>query len=576
VTIRIFTALLATALATQSPPPSEVRDEDALAQRFAPVVRLVGETRRCGVGDPYEPTDVRTLLGQETVALRGPWGAPSDLVFNDWNNTHEGDWEMIQLVFDAPTARDALGRMPAWVAYSQHEEGERAAWGARKLTIIDGTHPVVHVGKGSHAAYYDEELYLGSSASAGVGCDDTRGPSRELRPLVVTIPSDSTLARATLPWVGFAGRWGEVKQAFYNAPTGPNLNRRWKEPIAWPATWRDRSVAVPAGGLLGTSATDFFCGLIGGGSRLLRTSADSPLPTLVIIGVLAVIVVFTLTQTTWRPSAPLHLARGRAWGQIMTATGRMYVGHFWLFVGIGALTLPVSLATAWLEARLLPASSVLGVETQGERAGILVALVVTVGTAVSAVMLGLVVAAVARALVELDAGRDVSPIRAYRLAMDSLRPVAGALLIVMPLIALLLTSAVLMPFAIWLAIRWALVVPVIELEEVPAIAALRRSARLARGGRLRIVTVAVVALAMAVVAGPLLGAILILTTSAPVSFLNVMAEVIYAVTMPVVAIAVVYAYFDARVRHEAGDQSTAPVLPAEIPMDVAAAQPRMR
>ena len=22
-------------------------------------------------------------------------------VFNDWNNLHEGDWEMIQLVFDA-------------------------------------------------------------------------------------------------------------------------------------------------------------------------------------------------------------------------------------------------------------------------------------------------------------------------------------------------------------------------------------------------------------------------------------------------------------------------------------------
>jgi hypothetical protein len=29
-------------------------------------------------------------------------------VFNDWNNTHEGDWEMIQLDFDAATAHDAL------------------------------------------------------------------------------------------------------------------------------------------------------------------------------------------------------------------------------------------------------------------------------------------------------------------------------------------------------------------------------------------------------------------------------------------------------------------------------------
>ena len=31
-------------------------------------------------------------------------------VFNDWNNLHEGDWEMIQLDFDAPTAAAALNQ----------------------------------------------------------------------------------------------------------------------------------------------------------------------------------------------------------------------------------------------------------------------------------------------------------------------------------------------------------------------------------------------------------------------------------------------------------------------------------
>jgi hypothetical protein len=31
-------------------------------------------------------------------------------VFNDWNNLHEGDWEMIQLVFDASTPAEALER----------------------------------------------------------------------------------------------------------------------------------------------------------------------------------------------------------------------------------------------------------------------------------------------------------------------------------------------------------------------------------------------------------------------------------------------------------------------------------
>ena len=41
--------------------------------------------------------------------------------FNDWNNTHEGDWEMIQLAFNADSASEALQQDPVRVAYSQHE-----------------------------------------------------------------------------------------------------------------------------------------------------------------------------------------------------------------------------------------------------------------------------------------------------------------------------------------------------------------------------------------------------------------------------------------------------------------------
>jgi hypothetical protein len=147
-------------------------DEQALAERFAPVVRLVEQPEECGPGEPYEPIDVDLLFGEPTVALRGPW-RPTDLVkigptaadlidlfeyhldfpgdaldpgceyerwarrltegkapavyahvasdrsdpgklalqywlfypFNDFNNLHEGDWEMIQLVFEAEDAR---------------------------------------------------------------------------------------------------------------------------------------------------------------------------------------------------------------------------------------------------------------------------------------------------------------------------------------------------------------------------------------------------------------------------------------------------------------------------------------
>ncbi len=143
--------------------------------------------------------------------------------FNDWNNTHEGDWEMIQLVFDADDAQGALEQVPALVGYSSHEGAESADWGDDKLEIVDGTHPVVYPGAGSHANKYTEALYLGSSADAGVGCDDTRGPHDELRPAVKTIPSNPAAAREAFPWIVFEGRWGELQPAFFNGPTGPEL-----------------------------------------------------------------------------------------------------------------------------------------------------------------------------------------------------------------------------------------------------------------------------------------------------------------------------------------------------------------
>ena len=115
--------------------------------------------------------------------------------FNDFNNLHEGDWEMIQIVFDADDARDALDQEPVSVGYSSHEGAERASWDDDKLEVVDETHPVVYPSVGSHANKFTDALYLGSSADAGVGCDDTRGPHRELRPAFATIPSDPQLPR---------------------------------------------------------------------------------------------------------------------------------------------------------------------------------------------------------------------------------------------------------------------------------------------------------------------------------------------------------------------------------------------
>jgi hypothetical protein len=620
------------ALAAATPAAADLQDEIALAERYAPVVRLVEQLEECGPGEPYEPLNVDLLFDEPTVALRGPWGGgdlveigpsaddlagglyeyhldfpgnaldpgctyelwarrlsegeapavyahvvgdpshPGELAlqywlfyaYNDWNNLHEGDWEMIQLVFEAEDAAAALEVDPTRVGYSQHEGAEQAEWGEDKLELVDGTHPVVHPAAGSHANFYEEGLFLGSSAEQGVGCDDTSGPTVDLRPTVVTIPSNPGAAQDAYPWIDYQGRWGELQRAFFNGPTGPNLKTQWTEPVTWSEGWRDQSYAVPAGGALGTGATDFFCDAIAGGSKALQRALDNPPVVLGVLALLLVLVVLLVSRATWTPSAPLRLARRRAWGQILATSLRMYWRRPGLFLGIGLVMLPISIVVAALQSLILGAAGFAGIDADGEGATLLVLLVVALLTTLTLAGVGLVQAAAARALVEVDEGRPVGPIDAYRLALDSVRPLLGALAIAVIVVSLLTTSVILIPIAVWLAVRWALIAPIVELETHSALGALRRSGKLVRLNWLKVATLAIVGGALALAAGPVLGVLLILLLDAPLALSNVIAGLVYVVAMPFVALSTVYVYFDARVRDELAPDPDPDVLPAEI------------
>jgi hypothetical protein len=625
------------ALWAQIPVGTAATDPDiALAEKYSPVVRLVAQPEPCGHGEPYDPTDVRSVLGNSDVALRGPWdttnivkvaptardleagllgyhldfpfdalspgcnyeqwsdqisaGVPPTTyahvardpdypgrialqywffyVYNDFNDKHEGDWEMIQLDFDAPDAEAALRTAPTRVGYSQHEGAEAADWGDRKLELVDGTHPVVYPAEGSHANFFSSNLYLGRSAAQGVGCDNTVGPSRQLLPQVAVVPTDRGAYLHEYPWLGFLGRWGEKHSGFYNGPTGPNTKPQWEHPISWSETsWRDSAFAIPAGKSVGTGVADVFCGAVARGSNLLTAIVRNPTPVVVIGGVLLALVIWLASRTRWNLTTPFRLRHRRPWGSLVTTSGRLYRQRPRLFVGIGLLFLPLGVVIAaiqYLVFHATPLSSL--VESVGASNAFVAGLALSLGVVLTIFGLTVVQAVTAHAMVELDEQREVAALGAFRLGLHEIPKLLGTLVLAAIVITVLTLTVIGVPLAIWLAVRWSLLAQVIALEDVRPRRALRRSGALVRRHWLRAASITFGLAVFGLLLGPIAGAILLLVTSASFDLVNLIASGIYAVAMPFVAIATTYLYFDLLVRHQLAGRSkaTATELPAEI------------
>jgi hypothetical protein len=484
-------------------------------------------------------------------------------VFNDFNDKHEGDWEMIQIDFRAGTARRALRVSPELVGYSQHEAAERAAWGSKKLKLVAGTHPVVYPAIGSHANYFSSALFLGRSAAQGVGCDDTSEKTIQVRPAVSLVPSDPGAAVRAFPWLGYEGHWGERHRGFYDGPTGPNTKVQWSSPLRWAhEQWRSSSYTVPAAKALGHTATGFFCGGVALGSAALTLFALHPSPLLLgLIAALAAIA-WLASRTDWAPSAPLHLARRRRWGAIVNASRRMYAGHARLFLAIGLLFFPLGAIISLGQYALFHESGLDSlVSVAGERNGFVDSIAVAFGIVITLLGLSVVQAATAWAMSELDAGRDVTAVDAYRHVVPRLRSLLVVVLVPAVLVFVLDLTVAGIVVGAWLIVRWSLSSQAIALEGAGAVSAVRRSSLLVRGNWWRVASLLVFVTLVPLLLGPFVGIGLLFATNASFDLINLVASVVYAVLLPGVAIATTYLYCDLRVRHtlESGDD----VLPAE-------------
>ena len=425
---------------------------------------------------------------------------------------------------------------------------------------------MVYPALGSHANYFTSALHLGRSADQGVGCDDTIGPSTDLHPKVLLVPTDKTAYLASYPWLGYLGHWGEEQSGYYNGPTGPNTKLQWTEPITWADNeWRGSSAAVPNGGSFGVNTTDFFCGAVAAGSNLITRAVQNPTRFIVAMAALLVFVLWLFSRTRWDVSTPFRVRRARPWGSLISSAFELYRSRSGLFLGIGLLFIPLGLVITAVQYLLFhggPLASWLS--GLGDRNSLLALIAIALGFFFTIVGLNVVQAAVTVAMVELDEGREVGAREAYRKVVPRLRPLLGSLVRAALVVALFYLTIGGMVIGTWLAVRWSTFPQVVMLEHDKR-RPLRRSAGLVRGHWWRAASLTVVVTGTGLLVGTLVGVLMLFVTSASFNVVNLVAGLVYVFTLPFAAIVSTYLYFDLLVAErrlvEAG--ASAEVLPAE-------------
>jgi len=575
----MIAGLAAAALLLAAPPDA---DPTELLEHYAPVVALRQQPEPCGDGEPYHPISVDHVLGRDDVVLRDGNGEtitvapeaadlaggesdweldfPGDAldpgceyeqwfrsmdaepqvygravvdgdvllaqywlyyVYNDWNDRHESDWEMVQLEFDTASVADALERGPVLYAYAQHEGSEYAE--PDEVRLVDGA-PVIYPGQGSHAAYFERSVWFGKSGATGFGCDDTSAPLTEVRPSVIVLPTEAPVD-GEFAWLSYEGHWGERRPMFNDGPTGPALKDQWNAPLDWiEEEGRDGAVAVPFGG---SPATDAFCDISRTASQALLRFLDHP----VRFGIVFALAVIALVAIVRYSSRGLLGAAAHTYGRNPARV--LQIGGAILFAGA------FTLAVHWLVVRYTPVDNVLDV--LGDDSPWAAPFLAAIAAIVTLPVMAWVLAATVELVVDTDRHGDRRPGSWWMPKAAFATFVASFVLVItfgVGTIVLLL-----LPLVALIASRW-LVAPVVCADEVvPARAGLRRSAELLRGSRLRALGLAIT-LGLVLTVPSIVGALLLVLTSVSFAVASVIVTLCAVVLVPYVALVLVHFYVE--------------------------------
>jgi hypothetical protein len=465
--------------------------------------------------------------------------------FNQFNDLHEGDWEGMQVTFEADTPAAALAEEPSQIILFQHAGGERADWGDGKVRK-EGRHPVVYPAAGSHATFYDSAIYVENGQhGSGLGCDNTTAPLRELRLRPVLMP-EAVPRSGRFEWLSYDGRWGEREKGFNNGPQGPQTKTVWREPFAWMDAQRTTSPRLPGGTapVLGAPVAGAFCGAVATASELVNLDAKSrPAAIATILGVLLLIGLF-VGLTRWRPVDLEHLQARRSFGQLARTARQLYGRHWRVLVPVAIVAVPI-VGGVNLLTGLLGEGHAIG---DGGRSGFNLALADLVDSFARPAAMA-VVAAIVVILVRLLVEGEERP--GFRTCFRGMRPrfwrlVGGQMLFVAAMIALAAT-VVGLPFAAYKYVAWSFVKQEILFEERGIRDAFHGSADLVRGRWWHSVRFVLFLFAVSVVTGPLLTFALIFTTL-PLVWVNLLGSLVFALLIPYVALGETLLYLDLRAR----------------------------
>jgi hypothetical protein len=453
--------------------------------------------------------------------------------FNEWNNTHEADWEMIQIMWDeAGTVEEALAREPSRTAFSQHSAGERGTWGDDKIELEDGTHPTIFSAAGSHASFYSSRTFLQwGENNSGFGCDLTTGPSTrvDLTAKLVQEPIDP---QGEFAWLLYPGRWGERQISVFNGVNGPGYNDRWIDPWVSTDNWPDRNIVVPTSQVMGPTATSAFCSIASTGSQLLIFAKVHPWVAIPAISLVAA-AVFYLYQ------------RSR---DIFRRAIKVYRNNWRVFAGIGLVAIPIGIVFNLIEAftvRRSPIEPI--VQWLGDTAGAELSWVLAVGGIQQLAMLLVIGPAVIQAVADIHQGRTPSVVRSYRMAIQRLGTVLVAGLLMVVLVGIPLLVVIGLPIAVWLIVRWQYFGQALMFDkETGSIGSLKESARLVDGRWWRTAFAALLFDLLATVPGVVVGFGLLTVGRVAVGFANAASSLLYALLIPLSVIALTVMFLDRR------------------------------